>query len=419
MSEFLRLSTPTEALNLLLNSLPAFKPGEELINTIDALGRITAVDVHAPHSLPEFSRSTMDGYAVKARDTFGITESLPAYLTFVGEVHMGTIPIFSLNTGQAAMIHTGGMLPVGADSVVMLEHTQKVSTVESPSKKMEEVEISRAVAKGENVLQIGEDVEEGQLILAKGIKLRPVEIGGCMALGLTKLRVAIKPNIAIISTGNEIIPPDKKTNISQVRDINSYSLAGLVTEAGGEPILYGIVPDKIEMLKTKAAKALRECDMVVITAGSSASSRDITAEVIGMLGKPGVLVHGINVRPGKPTVLSICDKKAVIGLPGNPVSALIIARLFIVPVIEKLLGLKKLHPRLSVMGKLIVNIPSQAGREDWIAVKLIPKPEGWLANPVFGKSNLIFSLATADGIVRIPPDATGLGAGEMVEIFLI
>jgi molybdopterin molybdotransferase len=194
------------------------------------------------------------------------------------------------------------------------------------------------------------------------------------------------------------------------------SFAALVSEAGGEPALYGIVPDRLDLLKATAAKSLAECDLVVITAGSSASARDMTAEVIGGLGAPGVLVHGINIRPGKPTILGVCEGRAVIGLPGNPVSALVIAGLFVVPVVERLLGLASVLPRPSLVARLSVNIPSQAGREDWVAVQVTRSSEGWMADPIFAKSNLIFSLASADGLIRIPPDVTGLSAGEEVRV---
>jgi molybdopterin molybdotransferase len=368
----------------------------------------------------------VDGYAVCARDTFGASESLPGYLTLIGEVPMGAAPDFTLTPGSCALIHTGGMLPEGADAVIMLEYTQQVGA-DGVRPDKHEIEVSRAIAEGENVLRVGEDVAKGQLVLAAGTRLRPAEIGGCMALGITMLRVAKKPKIGILSSGDEVVPPEQSPLPGQVRDVNSYALAALVNQTGGEPVLYGIVPDNLDAMKAAAAKALAECDALVVTAGSSASARDTTAEAIISLGAPGVLVHGVNVRPGKPTILAVCDGKAVIGLPGNPVSALVIAGLFVVPVIERLLGAKP-RPKASLLAKLTVNLPSQAGREDWVAVKLIPSPlhpspagrgdggEGILAEPIFGKSNLIFSLAAADGLVRIPPDATGLSAGEMVEV---
>ena len=213
----------------------------------------------------------------------------------------------------------------------------------------------------------------------------------------------------------------------QVRDVNSYTLAALVMKAGGQPVTFGIVSDKFEALQSMAIKALAECDLLVITAGSSASTRDMTAEVIASLGKPGVLVHGVNTRPGKPTILGVCDGKAVIGLPGNPVSALVNGYLFVVPLIERLLGALP-RPQATLQATLTVNLASQAGREDWWPVKLVPVTSSqgeqsqrgfWRAEPIFGKSNLIFTLAAADGLLRIPADATGLGAGELVEVVLI
>lgn len=411
MPEFLTLLPPDDARRLLLDAMGESHPESEVIDTAQSLGRVTAAPVVAPHPLPEFPRSTVDGYAVCAHDTFGASDSLPAYLRLVGEVPMGAAPTFSLQPGQAALIHTGGMLPHGADAVVMLEYTQPAGA--------DEIEIQRAVADGENILRIGEDVAQGQVVLPAGHRIRPAEVGGLMALGIIELRVVKKVRVGLISTGDEVIPADARPHPGQVRDINSHTLAALVKQAGGEPVHYGILPDRFEALAQASAQALMECDMVVITAGSSASTRDMTAAVIDQLGAPGVLVHGINTRPGKPTILGVCNGKAVVGLPGNPVSALVNGVLFVVPVIEKLLGLPQDGPRASVQARLTVNLASQAGREDWWPVRLVADGADWLAEPVFGKSNLIFTLAAADGLLMIPADATGLNAGSRVDIFLI
>jgi molybdopterin molybdotransferase len=404
-------------------------PDSESIDVISSLNRILAEDVLAPHPLPDFQRTTVDGYAVRAADTHGASDSLPAYLTLIGEVPMGDAPSFEVEQGQCALIHTGGMLPSGADAVVMIEYTQMVVGAGSPrpiaGMNETEIEISRSVADGENVIRIGEDVAQGQLVLPKGTLIRPAEIGGLMALGITSIRVATKVKVGLISTGDEVIDPSQSPRPGQVRDINSYTLGSLVEKNGGEAVRYGIISDQFEALKEAAAKALSECDMVLVTAGSSASTRDMTADVIRQLGEPGVLVHGINTRPGKPTILGVCNGKAVIGLPGNPVSALVNGYLFVMPVIEKLLGALP-RPSPSVQAKLTVNLSSQAGREDWWPVKL-SRPErseaktkdDYLAEPIFGKSNLIFTLASADGLLRIHADATGLSAGETVVVLLI
>jgi len=449
MPEFLTLLPPDEARAILLSHLPQPTTDSESIDVSSSLNRALAEDIFAPHPLPDFQRTTVDGYTVRARDTFGASDSQPAYLTLIGEVPMGDAPAFEIGAGQCAMIHTGGMLPNGADAVVMLEYAQAIvsSGLRPEENGRREIEIFRAVAEGENVIHVGEDVAQGQLILPQGCVMRPAEIGGLLALGITSVRVARLVKVGLISTGDEVIDPSQSPRPGQVRDINSYTLSALVEKSGGVAKRYGIISDQLEALKEAAAKALSECDVVIITAGSSASTRDMTADVIRSLGAPGVLVHGINTRPGKPTILGVCNGKAVIGLPGNPVSALVNGYLFVVPVIEKLLGALP-RPKATVLARLTVNLPSQAGREDWWPVKLNESPsparaersdnadeagrgvrrrtepvevgEGeWQAEPIFGKSNLIFTLASADGLLRIPPDATGLSAGEMVEVMLI
>ena len=418
MPEFLKLLPPEEALELLLKNLPDYAVEGEEVQTVHALGRVLNRSIKAPHSLPEFPRSSVDGYAVQARDTHGSSESMPGYLSLIGEVPMGDTPSFEIGAGQCSLIHTGGMLPNGADAVVMVEYTQHTQS---------EIEIFKSVADGENVIRIGEDVVQDQLVIPQGTQLRPAEIGGLMALGLTTINVAKKPQVGLISTGDEVVDPDRTPRPGQVRDVNSYTLGALVEKSGGVAIRYGIFSDQFEALKEAAAKALSECDMVIITAGSSASTRDMTADVIRTLGEPGVLVHGINTRPGKPTILGVCKGKAVIGLPGNPVSALVNGYLFVVPVIERLLGALP-RPKSTVLAKLTVNLASQAGREDWWPVKLRRLAQNreaanvkveWQAEPIFGKSNLIFTLAAADGLLRIHPDATGLSAGAFVEVVLI
>lgn len=421
MPEFLTLLPPDEARSLLLAHLPQPVLDVETVDVPSSLDRILAEDIRAPHPLPEFQRSTVDGYAVRARDTHGASDSLPAYLRLAGEVPMGASAGYTIQPGQCALIHTGGMLPVGTDAVVMLEYTQG-----APG---DEIEISRAVAEGENVIRIGEDVAGGQVVQVRGSLMRPAEIGGLMALGIMSVHVVQRVRVGLISTGDEVVDPAQTPLSGQVRDINSYTLGALVEKSGGIARRYGIIPDDFESLKQCAAQALAECDVVIITAGSSASTRDMTAEVIRSLGTPGVLVHGINTRPGKPTILGVCQGKAVIGLPGNPVSALVNGYLFVVPVIEKLLGALP-RPKATVPAQLTVNLPSQAGREDWWPVKLLPPERNgvvgatqskgeYQAEPIFGKSNLIFTLAHADGLLRIPPDATGLSAGETVEVLLI
>jgi molybdopterin molybdotransferase len=411
MPEFLELLPPVEALELLLKNLPEKYQKFERVSTLEALGRVVSKPVIAPEDLPAFPRSTVDGYAVRASDTFGASDTFPMYLSLVGEVPMGRAPGFKILPGQAGLIHTGGMLPDGSDAVVMLETVQNAGPGE--------VEVLKSVAVGENILRPGEDVRKGDKLLTAGMRLRPAEIGGLLGLGLLDVEVAVRPKVGILSSGDEVVPPQVVPAPGQVRDINSYTLSALVAEHGAEPQFYGIVPDRLQDLRVYLKKALAECDLVVITAGSSASTRDLTASVIQEIGAPGVLVHGVNVKPGKPTILAVCDGKAVIGLPGNPVSALVIAGIFVVPVIERLLGMTRDRPHSAISARLTTNLSSQAGREDWVPVRLVLTADGYLADPIFYKSNLIFSLSKADGLVHIPASANGLPVGEMVDVELL
>ncbi len=410
MSEFLTLLPPQSALQKLLAALPIALVAEEIATT-DAAGRVTAHETVAPFALPSFARSTVDGFAVRASDTFGASEGLPAYLQVVGEVPMGGVPTFELQVGQCGLIHTGGMLPAGADAVAMVEYTQTTTSAE--------IELLRAVSHGENVLQIGEDVRAADVVIEAGVRLGSAEIGGLSALGYSKIAVTRQPRVAILSSGDEVVPPNQSLKHGQIYDINSYSLKTLVEAAGGIAVNYPIIRDEGEAFRKSAEAALAANDLVIFTAGSSVSVRDLTAQTIDALGEPGVLVHGVSVRPGKPTILAVCSGKPVIGLPGNPVSALVIARLFVLPVIEKLLGLAIPPLRPAVTARLTTNLSSQAGREDWVPVRLVPTQAGFDAEPVFGKSNLIFTLIRADGLLKIHPDANGIAAGTLTSVELM
>jgi molybdopterin molybdotransferase len=256
-------------------------------------------------------------------------------------------------------------------------------------------------------------------VLEAGKKITPAEIGGLMALGITRFAAAVRPNVGIISSGDEVIPPFDQPKGSQVRDVNSYSLSAFVDQSGGRAVRCGVAKDNLDDLKDLIKSAMETCQVVVITAGSSASVRDLTAEAINSLGRPGVLVHGVNVKPGKPTILAVCSGKVLVGLPGNPVSALVIARKFLKPVISYYLGIKERPFIPLVRAQLTTNLASQAGREDWIPVRLAGEKGALKAEPIFYKSNLIFSLIRADGLLHIEADQTGLPAGEMVEIELL
>ncbi|MES0340384.1 MAG: gephyrin-like molybdotransferase Glp [Anaerolineales bacterium] len=411
MPEFLHLISPSAALEKILTALPqSWAADTEVISTSAAHGRVLAERVTAPHPLPPFPRSTVDGYAVQAKDTFGASGSLPAYLRLIGEILMGKSPTLEVRPGQAAQVHTGGAIPAGADAVVMLEDTQLIDG--------SEIEVHRASGVGQNILLEGEDVQQGDIVLEPGTVLRPQEIGGLMALGMTSVSVAVSPRVGILSSGDEVVPPEMEPGPAQVRDINSYTLSAIIGRLGGKPILRGVVPDQHDALFEVVKQAHQEDDLIVITAGSSVSARDITGDVIQSLGEPGVLVHGISIKPGKPTILAIADDIPLIGLPGNPVSALVVGTLILAPLIRRFLGVQRVLPAPQVAARLSVNVVSQAGREDYIPVRLQESEEGTIAEPVFGRSNLIFTLVRADGLIHIPTDATGLSAGTDVLVTL-
>jgi molybdopterin molybdotransferase len=409
MPEFLKLVSASAALEQLLSQLPpAPDKSAETVPTEAALGRILSQAVLAPHPLPPFERSTVDGFAVRAADTHGATQTLPAYLRLVGEVLMGQSSAIDLAPGEAALVHTGGLIPESADAVVMVEDTQYA--------RQNEIEIMKPAAVGENILRRGEDVSAGEAVLEEGTVLRPQEIGGLMALGITGVTVRRIASVGIISSGDEVIPPEAEQLPGQVRDINSYTLSSMVEAAGARANRYGIIPDTQEDLEGALRRSLEADDLVLITAGSSVSARDLTSDVINSVGEPGVLVHGISIKPGKPTILALIGDKPVIGLPGNPVSAMVVAGLIVIPVLRQLQGHKGTGWKGTLQATLATNIASKTGREDFLPVMLEEGSEGLIAHPVFGRSNLIFTLVRADGLVRIPPEDTGLAAGETVQV---
>ena len=409
MPAFFNVLAPNDALKLLLDRLPPL-PDTELVPTQDALDRVCAEDIESPEDLPSFPRSTMDGFSVRSHDTFGASEGLPAYLDVVGEVPMGRTAEIELSSGQAAKTYTGGMLAKGADAVVMVENTQPVDGGS--------IEVLRPVAPGENVLQVGEDTRSGDVAVEAGRVLRPQELGGLLALGITHVNVVRRPRVAIVSTGDELVPPDRKAGAGQARDINTYSISALVTQAGGVPTAVGLVEDDIEAQRSAAFTALEAGDVLVFSAGSSMSSRDMTAEVFNSLGEPGVLVHGISIKPGKPTIVAMIGGKPAFGLPGNPVSAMVVFDLLVRPTLYWLSGCKRPPEPSTVTATLSRDVASVAGREDYVQVRLARSDGLVSAEPVFGKSNLIYTLIRADGTIKVPMDKGGLYAGEQVSVRL-
>jgi molybdopterin molybdotransferase len=401
VSEFFSVRTVSDA-------LAGFRPPHRTsigpAPIAEAVGRVPAADVAAPAPLPAFPRSAVDGYAVAAMATHGAGESLPAYLRVVGAVEMGRLPDFEIGGDAVAAIPTGGALPQGADAVAMIEHTADLGDGR--------IELSRALAVGDNVIKPGDDVAEGAPIATAGRHLRPQEIGLLAASGITEVDVHDLPLVAVISTGDEVVPADTEPPPGSVRDANSHALAALVHELGGRPWMLGIVPDDPGDLERACRIALDRADVLVVSAGSSVGMRDATATVMSRLGSPGIWCHGLALKPGKPTLLADLDGRPAIGLPGNPVSALVVMRLVGGPVIVRAGGSTETDRGRRTRAVLERNVPSQAGRLDVIQVRL----DGGRAMPLFGKASQLSIMTQADGYVVIPEPVQGLAAGSDVAV---
>ena len=383
----------------------------ETISVSESFSRVLSQDLIANKNMPGFRRATMDGYAVAAQSTFGASESSPAWLDIAGTILMGQVPEFDLESGQAVHISTGGMLPKGADSVVMVEYTQLIDETC--------VEIYKSVAPLQHVIDSSEDFAKQERVLSKGTFIRPQEAGLAAGLGFEQIKVFKKPKVGIISTGDEIIPIDQEPAPGKIRDINSYTLAGLIKEASATPVIYGIIKDDPDALKQTIEKALKETDMLLISGGSSVGAKDYTVDVLSTLPDTKILVHGISVSPGKPTILSKSGKKPVWGLPGQVVSAMVVLKIVVIPFLNKLKGLENINPAVKVPAKLSRNIASAQGRRDFVRVELINHDGQMVAKPVLGKSGLIKTMIHADGLLEIDDNVEGLEKGTIKDIILL
>jgi molybdopterin molybdotransferase len=409
--EFFRLQTREEVLALYDRFGPV---GGEEVELTAAYGRVLAADLPAPEDVPGFRRATMDGYAVRAQDTFGAGAGAPQYLEIKGEVAMGAAPDRGVNPGETLRAPTGAMLPPGADAVVMVEYT-----AEHPDGTLE---VRRAVAPGENVLTPGEDVTRGAILFPAGRRLRPQEIGLMAALGVTRVTVYKIPRVGIISSGDEIVPLDAKPLPGQVRDANAYLAAAQIAEWGGLPVLYGIIPDNLSALQQTLAAALDACDLILISGGSSVGARDLTLTAIQNLPGAEILVHGVAIRPGKPTILAALGQprpQPLLGLPGHPASAAVVMEVLGWPLLRHLAGCTGPPPLGgSVTAALSRNLAGATGREDYVRVRLRRENETLWADPVLGPSGLISPLVKSDGLVMIPLRVEGLFKGETVTVQL-
>jgi molybdopterin molybdotransferase len=407
------IMTADKALGLLIDALSSKRTEIISIEAEKSLGMVCAEDIIAGDDLPAFSRSTVDGYAVRSVDTFGATETMPAYLTLSREIFMGEHADFVLSEVSAARIPTGGMLPDGADAVVMFEHVQLADG--------SMIEVLKPVAPGENVIKAGDDVKKDEVVVRKGRGIRPQDIGACAGIGLTTISVFKRPVVSIISTGDEVVPPHDKPSFGRIRDTNSYVIAAMVSNSGGTPRRKGIFRDDYNTIRTAIEEAVKDSDAIAVSGGTSVGTKDMLERIIEDIGNPGVLFHGISLKPGKPMIGGVVNGIPIFGLPGHPAAVSVCFDIFIRPVLDLLSGLDSgLAHRMKgvVQARLSRNIASVQGREEHIRAMLEQHEDGIWAVPILGKSGLISTLVRADGTFMIPASRNGVEKGEVVEVRL-
>ena len=410
MKGFFKVQTPEQ----LYTKMGRFKAlASEKIRIEESLHRVLSEDIISTMNLPEFPRSTVDGFALKAKDTYGTSEKNPSILKVIGEIPMGQVSNIEVKDGEAVKVATGGMVPKGTDAVEMVEYTEWIDS--------HTLHVFKPISPLENVIQIGEDVKSGEVVLHRGHMIRPQDIGLMAGIGCTEVHIFLRPRVAIISSGDEIVPIEAVPTPGEIRDINRYTIVSMVNEAGGIPLFYGIAKDRFDDLKEKIDTGLKETDMVVITGGSSVGTLDLTAEVLQTFPGTEILGHGVSIRPGKPTLLADINGKPFLGLPGHPVSAIVIFHFFGKPLLKILSGISRewVWHQMKIRAKASRNIPSVPGREDYVRVRLEEKDGTFWAHPIFGKSGAISNLVYANGLIRIGINEEGLEEGEEAEVILL
>jgi len=407
---FFSLKTLDDVRRIEAEHFASLRTSAEAVAAEGARGRVLAEDVRSPAPVPHFARSVVDGYAVRAADTAGATLGLPSYLEVVGCVVMGRPAGMALRPGEAAEVPTGGMLPAGADAAVMIEHTELLGETT--------IEVSRPVSPGGNIIRVGEDVAAGESCLHAGTRLRAGDLALLATLGVTEVSVYRKPAVALLSTGDEVVPPDAEPGPAEVRDANAWGIAAMVADAGGEPRFAGIIRDVEGALEQAARDAYDGSDALIISGGSSVGERDLARQVLHGLGEPGVLVHGVALKPGKPTIIGLASGKPVFGLPGHPLSAMVSFHRLVRPILRRLGGETDLWEP-TVVARLSRKVPSDSGRTEYVRVHLVRQGGDLIAEPLFGKSAALSSLIAARGLVEVPLGVEGLDAGETVSVLLI
>jgi len=406
--KFFNVISICDARKLLAENFPYSRGASETVPIESAYGRICAEDTACGEDIPAFTRSTVDGYAVTSMDTHGASESVPAMLYVKGTIAMGETPGFSLISGEAARISTGGMLPQGSDSVVMVENTETFSE--------QDLMVYHPVRQNENTIIKGDDIKNGEIIVHEGEEISHGHIGALASAGISTIAVRKKTSFSIISTGDEIVSIDSSPSTGQVRDINSHCLASMIRSIGGHVNSSRLLKDNLTDIKTELESAVINSDIVILSGGSSVGSRDFTVEAINSLSGEGVLTHGISIKPGKPTIIGESNGKAIFGLPGHPVASMIVFRVLVEYLFNHLNGTDRSHDHISAVSG--TNIHSDPGKTTFQPVILKTLPNGeTVAEPVYGKSGMISTILRAQGFIEIGSETEGINRGDHIKVY--
>lgn len=412
--QFLEVVSAEDAKHRFERHLDLSPRGTQTVSLADALGRVLAADVVAPLDVPPFDRAGVDGFALRASDTTGASDATPLRLRLNREViACGHEPFIEVAPVTATAIATGGVVPRGADAVIMIEHTELLDDPEHPT-----VEIHRGVAPGQFIAYAGSDIARGEILLRKGTLLGSREIGMLAACGIATIDVVRKPKVAVLSTGDELAQPGEELGPAKIYDSNGAIIAAAVTEAGGEPIAYGAFPDDEALLGDAMRNALADADMLILSGGTSKGAGDLSHRIVSTLGQPGILVHGVALKPGKPLCLAVADGKPVVVLPGFPTSAIFTFHAFVAPVIRALAGLPPENPK-TVTARVPMRIPSELGRKEFALVSLVESADGMVAFPSPKGSGSVTTFSQSDGFIEIDALASALDANTTINVSLI
>ncbi|WP_427340720.1 molybdopterin molybdotransferase MoeA [Caloranaerobacter sp. DY30410] len=407
--DFFKVVSVESARKMIVEKFMDFKLDIQEIEITKVLGRVLAEDVISDINVPEFNRSTVDGYAIISSDSHGATDTIPSFLNLIGEVKMGSKTELKITYGEAVYVPTGGMIPEGADGVIMIENVEIIDE--------NTIAVLKPITPGENIIRAGDDIKKGSVVLKRGKRLEPQDIGVLAAIGLKNVKVYRKPKFYIISTGDELIDLDEKLDFGKIRDINGYSLSALVQQIGGEVVKRVIVRDDFNLLKKELEKAIELSDIILISGGSSVGNRDYTCQLINSFQGEGVFIHGVSIKPGKPTIVGEVCGKIVFGLPGHPVSSIIIFKVFVEYLVRKIMGMPyEINKTKAVMD---FNIHSFPGRETYQMVTLEERQGKIFAKPNYGKSGMITLLSNSNGYVIIKSDEEGLNKGDERDVYFL